>query len=224
MLALRIGSHGDGVSGALPVNPGSKTLVTREILSDRLPTNRINIPFNLTTLAVISLFFRPTRGRGGSLSGRIKSLDLLGCLIFVPGIFMVLLAMQTGGEDGVWGSATVIGLFAGGGVTLLLLVAWEWRRGDGAMIPGAVVARRTVVFTCLFAFTHMGAVTIGSYYLPAWFQAVQGVGPLDSGVRMLPTVGTQIVVTMTASALGEYHPFQLSLPYLPRLPLPMIGD
>lgn len=116
---------------------------------------------------------------------------------------MFLLAMQTGGEHGVWNSGAVFGLFVGSGVTLFLFVAWEWRRGGQAMIPGAVVKRRTVVFTCLFAFTHMGALTIGSYYLPAWFQTVQGASPLDSGVRMLPTVITQIITTMMASGLGE---------------------
>ncbi|KAG7290749.1 hypothetical protein NEMBOFW57_000752 [Staphylotrichum longicolle] len=111
-------------------------------------------------------------GRGGSVTGRIQSLDLGGCFIFVPGIFMFLLAMQTGSEDGIWNSAAVIGLFVGSVFTLLLFVAWEWRKGDEAMIPGTVVMRRTVVFTCLFAFTHMGALTIASYYLPAWFQVV----------------------------------------------------
>ncbi|KXX76152.1 putative HC-toxin efflux carrier TOXA, partial [Madurella mycetomatis] len=161
----------------------------------------INIPFNLITLVVVSFFFRPQQGRGGSVYGRIKCLDLIGCLIFVPGIFMLLLAMQTGSETGVWNSATVIGLFAGAGITMLLFVAWQWHRGDQAMIPGNVIKRRTVVFTCLFAFTHMGALTIASYYLPAWFQAIQGVGPLDSGVRILPTVITQIVSTMTASGV-----------------------
>lgn len=116
---------------------------------------------------------------------------------------MFLLAMQTGGGDGVWDTPAVIGLFAGSGATLLLFVAWEWRRGDGAMIPGNVALRRAVAFTCLFASTQMGGLTVASYYLPAWFQGIQGVGPLQSGVRMLPTVITQMVSTMLASGLGE---------------------
>ncbi|KAK4149187.1 major facilitator superfamily domain-containing protein [Chaetomidium leptoderma] len=122
----------------------------------------INIPFNIITLTVVSFFFRPQQGRGGSVSGRIKSLDLGGCFIFVPAIFMFLVAMQTGGEDGVWSSPTVIGLF-------------EWRKGGQAM--------RTVVFSCLFASTHMGALTI-------------------AGIRVLPTVITQIVATIVASGLA----------------------
>ena len=163
---------------------------------------RINIPFNVLTLSVVSLFFRPQQGRGGSVSGRIKSLDLIGCFIFVPGIFMFLLAMQTGGGTGVWNMPSIIGMFVGSGVVLLLFVAWEWRKGDQAMIPGIVAVRRTVMFTCLFAFTQMGGLTVASYYLPAWFQAIQGVGPLQSGVRMLPTVITQMVATMFASSIG----------------------
>lgn len=158
----------------------------------------------MVTLAVVSLFFRPQQGRGGAVSGRIKSLDLIGCLIFVPGIFMFLLAMQTGSADGIWNTATIIGLFVGSGLTLLVFVAWEWRRGDQAMIPGKVVMRRTVLFTCLFAFTQMGGLSVAAYYLPTWFQAIQGVGPLQSGVRILPTVITQMLATMFASGLGEF--------------------
>jgi hypothetical protein len=64
-------------------------------------TPRINIPFNVITLAVITLFFHPQQGRGSPVSGRIKSLDLVGCFIFVLGIFMFLLTMQMGSGDGV---------------------------------------------------------------------------------------------------------------------------
>lgn len=116
---------------------------------------------------------------------------------------MFLLAMQTGGKDGLWNTPTIIGLLVGSGVTLLLFVTWEWRKRDQAMIPGNVVLRRTVVFTCLFASMQMGGLFIASYYLPAWFQAIQGVGPLQSGVRMLPTVISQMLATILASSLGE---------------------
>ncbi|KAK3376326.1 MFS transporter [Lasiosphaeria ovina] len=173
----------------------------------------INIPFNILTLTVVSLFFRRPRqeqveGRSETgISERIQSLDLIGCIIFVPGIFMFLLAMQTGssssGSNGTsWSSGTVVGLFVGSGVVLAAFVAWEWQRGSQAMIPGTVVMRRSVVFVCLFASTQMGALTVAAYYLPAWFQAIQGVGPLQSGVRMLPTVVTQMLVTIVASGLA----------------------
>jgi len=68
-----------------------------------------------------------------------------------------------------------------------MFLAWEHHRGDEAIVPGNVALRRTIIFTCLFAAMQMGGLTMAAYYLPAWFQAIQGVGPLDSGIRMLPT-------------------------------------
>ncbi len=137
-----------------------------------IPASRINIPFNLATLTVVSLFFHPKQRGGGSVVNRLKRLDLIGCLIFIPGIFMFLLALLTGGETGIWNSPTVIGLFVGSGVTLTLFALWERHQGDDAMIPGAVVLRRSIICTCLAAASQLAALTITSYYLPAWFQHV----------------------------------------------------
>ncbi|KAK3687919.1 putative MFS transporter [Podospora appendiculata] len=163
----------------------------------------INLPFVAITLAVISFFFKRARKlEQKTFLARVLDLDLVGCVIFVPAVFMLLLAMQRGGVQDPWTSATVVGLFVGSGVTMILFVAWEYRKGDAAMIPKSVAGRRTVIFTVLFAASHMGSLTIASYYLPEWFQAVQGVGPLQSGVRMLPTIITQLLTTMVASGLA----------------------
>ncbi|KAH8898085.1 MFS general substrate transporter [Thozetella sp. PMI_491] len=162
----------------------------------------INLPFMAITISVMLFFFKPIPGQGGSLLQRVRNLDLVGAVIFVPATFMLLLAMYLGGLQDVWGTATIIGLFAGSGVMMIGFVVWESRRGDNAMIPGPVVGRRTIVFTTLFAFCHMGSLTVTGYYLPEWFQAVEGYSPLQSGVRMLPTILTQIIATMVGSALA----------------------
>lgn len=128
----------------------------------------------------------------------------MGCGIFVPGVFMLLSAMEQEGQGYAWGSATIVGLFVGFGVMAVLFGVWEWRMGEGAMIPPQVVGRRTVLFAVLFAFCHMGSLTVATYYLPLWFQAVEGVDVYQSGIRYSPTVVTQIVMTVMASSLGGY--------------------
>lgn len=164
---------------------------------------RINLPFIAVTMVAIALFFKPPKAQPKSMASRLQSLDLIGCAIFIPAIFMVLLALQRGGQENPWNSPTIIGLFVGSGITMMIFIAWEWYKGDDAMIPKRAVMRRTVVFTCLFAFCHMGSLSLAPYYLPEWFQVVEGVDPLESGVRMLPTVITQILATGTASRLGK---------------------
>ncbi len=162
----------------------------------------INLPFGAIASGVVLFFFKPLLSRRReSVIVRIRSLDLIGCVIFVPAIFMLLFALERGQD--VWNSSTIIGLFVGSGVMLILFVAWEGRKGNDAMIPRSVVARRTVVSAVLFAFCHTGSLMVTSYYLPEWFQVVQGVGPLQSGIRMLPTVISQIIAGLAASAIGK---------------------
>jgi hypothetical protein len=141
--------------------------------------------------------------KGEGALARLRSLDLFGCLIFIPAILMLLLAMQRGGAENNWNTPTIIGLFVGGGAMLILFIAWENWKGDGAMMPRRVVGRRTVICIVLLAFCHVGSLTVTAYYLPEWFQAVQGVGPLQSGIRMLATVVPQLAATIASSSLGK---------------------
>ena len=53
---------------------------------------------------------------------RIRRLDLIGFAIFIPAIFMLLLALQRGGQVNPWKSATIIGLLVGSGVVMMIFV------------------------------------------------------------------------------------------------------
>ncbi|KAK7954144.1 MFS transporter [Apiospora saccharicola] len=111
--------------------------------------------------------------------------------------------MQWGGTKYPWNSGTVIGLFVGGGVLFIIFVAWEWYVGETALIPGVIMGRRQVAVACLFAFLQLGSLAVMSYYLPLCFQAVQGVSPLNSGVRVLPSVLPQILALGIVGTLEE---------------------
>lgn len=163
----------------------------------------VNLPPGaLTLLSMLFLFKPPSIQRNKTVVQRILDLDLIGCAIFVPAVFMLLLAMMWGGTKEAWNSATTIGLFVGSGVAFIIFVSWEGYKGEGAMVPGNVVSRRTVTFSVLFSFCHFGSVGILNYYLPEWFQVVEGASPLQSGTRVLASVLSQIVGTLFAGFLG----------------------
>ncbi|KAJ5305973.1 hypothetical protein N7508_004988 [Penicillium antarcticum] len=101
----------------------------------------VNLPPGALTLLSMLFFFKPPSiQRDQTLLQCIKSLDLIGCGMFIPAIFMLLLAMMWGGTQKDWDSATIIGLFVGSGAMLMVFVAWEYYKGDGAMIPGNLLA------------------------------------------------------------------------------------
>lgn len=51
------------------------------------------------------------------------------------------------------------------------------------------------------------------YYLPIWFQAIQGVSATDSGIRLIPLVLSMVVATISAGICiritGYYVPFMI---------------
>lgn len=90
--------------------------------------------------------------------------------VFVPAIFMILLALQWGGIKYAWSSAKIIGLLVGGVVILVLFTIYQWHKGDMAMIPSSILTNRTVLFASLSAMFGMAAQNLLGLWLPGWFQ------------------------------------------------------
>jgi hypothetical protein len=115
---------------------------------------------------------------------------------------MFLLALEWGGTTYAWNSSIVIGLFCGAAATLLIFLAWEYKRGHTAMIPFGIVKQRVVWSSCLTMFFFAGSMMLTNYYLSIYFQAVRGASPLTSGVDILPGVLSQMLLSLISGVLG----------------------
>jgi MFS family permease len=130
-------------------------------------------------------------------------LDLFGFSLVAPAAFQLLLAVSWGGSKYAWNSATIIGLFCGAGATALLWLVWDWYRGDEALIPTSIIKVQAVwsgALTHCFLLTN---VFCASFFLPIYFQAVQGVDPMKSGLYVLPSILSQLVVVSMTGVFGE---------------------
>ncbi|HEU5265399.1 MAG TPA: MFS transporter, partial [Jatrophihabitans sp.] len=112
-----------------------------------------------------------------------------------------------------WGSATIIGLFVGSAIALVLFVFAEARAAEPILplhLFRSSVFSVSVVLAFIVGFAMLGAMT----FLPTYLQYVQGVSATDSGVRMLPLVlgllvtaiGSGVVVSRT----GRYKLFPVA--------------
>ncbi|KAI0533042.1 major facilitator superfamily domain-containing protein [Xylaria digitata] len=142
----------------------------------------------------------------------IPQLDIIGFIFFAPAATLLLLALQFGsGETYAWDSSIIIGLFVGAGVAFILFLLWEWKAGDVAIIPFSMVKNRIVWASALQYVTLISAVFVGTQYFPIYFQAVKGVGPVLSGVYLLPSIISQIIFVIFSGGLiskvGYYLPF-----------------
>lgn len=135
----------------------------------------------------------------------LAKLDLIGFVLFAPAAIQFLLALQWGGVKYSWGSATIIGLFCGSFGTLLVFLAWEYHKKDDAMIPFSIMRKRIILMSCLNNGFFFGSMLLSTYYLPIYFQAVRNATPTMSGVDMLPTVISTIIVGIAGGAIGIWR-------------------
>jgi hypothetical protein len=117
---------------------------------------------------------------------------------------MLLLALQWGGTKFAWNSATIIGLFCGSAGTFVIFALLERRAGDGAMLPLSIICKRKVIFIGTMTLFSSGGGLLVAYYLPVWFQVVQGTTPTIGGVHFLPSIGALVFGSVVAGNLGMF--------------------
>lgn len=167
----------------------------------------INLPLGAVTIVTLIFFFKPPpqeSSEAPSISQKLKSFDLIGFLAFAPAVIMILLALQWGGTTFAWKSATIIGLFVGGALLLVVFALWQIYKGDAGMIPPRIITQRTMFFACTAEFFAMGAVYISIYYLPEWFQVVKGASSAESGVMYLPLALSDVFAAISIGILLKY--------------------
>ncbi|KAF4768737.1 Major facilitator superfamily domain general substrate transporter [Penicillium solitum] len=147
------------------------------------------------------------------LSSVIKSLDLPGFMLICPAVVMFLLGLQFGGNKYAWDSSVMIGLLVGGGATFAVFLIWEWRQGDNAMVPLAMIKHRVIWSAATTMFFSLSSVLVADFYIAIYFQAIHNDTPIMSGVHMLPITLGIVLFTMISgtliSVLGYYLPFLL---------------
>lgn len=109
-------------------------------------------------------------------------------------IFRVLLMGSTSalvigfsfaGQDG-WSSPRTLGLILTGIGGLLIASVWETSVGTRALLPPGIFKQATIVNVLAISILHNFAFNAGTYFIPVYYQAVNGDTPFRAGMRVLP--------------------------------------
>ncbi|KAI0153184.1 MFS general substrate transporter [Xylariaceae sp. FL1272] len=176
----------------------------------------INLPIG--GFASIVFFFvvhpptKPVKKLHG-VGGYLKNLDLIGLFFLTPSIVTLLLATMWGGTTYPWNDGRIIALLVLFGSLFIVFADVQYWQNDRAMLPRRVITQRSVVCSSLFAFGSSGASFLLVYYVPIWFQTIQGASPFESGVRNLPMVVATTIFSLLGGVLisvtGYYSPFMI---------------
>src|ERR1700722_11185372 len=158
----------------------------------------INVPVGLAALAVTFLKVRASR------DPKARRIDLLGLVTLSSGLFLLVLALVRGNDDG-WTSALIVGELVGwgalGGLCFL---------DDGPvtepMLPLALFRRRAFTGVQVAAFAVSVSLFSLFLYLTLYLQDYLHYSPLQAGLRYLPiTIGAFIAAPVAGALLGRVH-------------------
>ncbi|GAP83929.1 putative MFS transporter [Rosellinia necatrix] len=175
----------------------------------------INLPFGAVTIVLLILFFPdyPPMQAGLSFREKVNQFDLPGTFFLIPSIISLLLALQWGGVKYPWADGRIIALFVVFVVLGVLFSFVQVRQKDSATIPLRLLKNKNITAAVWYGVWLNAAVFIFTYYLPIWFQAIQGVSATQSGIRNLPSILGLVVFSILggglATAFGQYVPLML---------------
>jgi Na+/melibiose symporter-like transporter len=85
--------------------------------------------------------------------------------------------------------------------SLILFGCWSRFKGDDALIPPSYLSNRTVYIGCMLIFLQGGATQSIPFFLPLWFQAMEGDGTRESAIHLLPSLVSMVIATISCGAL-----------------------
>ncbi|KAM3065293.1 hypothetical protein ACMFMF_011231 [Clarireedia jacksonii] len=177
----------------------------------------INLPIGALSIVVISFVLKIDTDKNPenlTIIQRILKLDLIGASIFIPTIIMLLLALQWGGNQYPWNSATIIGLFCGAGVMACVFIFSQIKLGEKATLLPRLFKNRNVALAYAFSFFFGAGFFVLIYYLAIYFQSVKGSSATHAGIQLLPllvsSIISSIIVGGLITAFGQYVPLQIA--------------
>ncbi|KAF5013306.1 hypothetical protein FDECE_685 [Fusarium decemcellulare] len=176
----------------------------------------INLPFGGVTIAAL-VFFLPSIERpeldSVPLEEKLKKVDFLGLLLFLPTITCLLLALQWGGSTYAWSNGRIIALFVLFGSLASVFIAFERWKGPEATLPMHIITQRSVAAAAWNAFCNGAAFFLLIYYIPFWQQVIRNASAASSGIALLPFIlGVVIMATLVGflvTKVGYYAPFMV---------------
>src|SRR4051795_3218803 len=154
----------------------------------------LNVPIGLVLAPLAWRRLEETRGSDSAL-------DLPGVGLASIGLLGVVWGLVRGNDHG-WTSTGVVGPMVAGALLVAAFVWWELR-APSPMLPMQFFRDRTFALTNVASLLMFFGMFGSIFLLAQFFQTVQHVSPLQSGLRILPWTAMPIFIAPIAGALSD---------------------
>lgn len=144
-----------------------------------------------------------------SLASKLRRIDFIGTLLFVGSTTSFLLGLSWGGIQHPWGSVKTLAPILFGVAGIVAFVLFEAYLATEPLIPLSLFSNRTANISYLIDAWHGCILWCLLYYLPLYFEAVQGYRPIIAGIALFPetfTVAPLAIITgCLVTKTGKYR-------------------
>jgi EmrB/QacA subfamily drug resistance transporter len=159
----------------------------------------VNIPIGVAALAVTLRQVRESR------DPRAPRVDVPGLVTLTGALFLLVLGLLRGNEDG-WGSGAIVAELAAAAILFIAFVAIE-ARSDHPMLPLGLLRSREFTGAQLTAFAISGSFFAIYLYCSLYLQNVLGLSAIEAGLVFVPSTLVMVVVSgATAQINQRVHP------------------
>lgn len=159
-------------------------------------------------MAVI-IFFVKFQPLPKSVSQSLQDIDYLGAFLFIGGTTSILIPVTWGGVMYDWSSWRTLVPLVLGLAGIAAFFGYERVFATKFFIPLSIFQTRTAIFTYFGTVAHGFILWTGLYYLPLYFQAVKGFGPIASGIALFPVTFTvapgALITGLLITKTGRYR-------------------
>jgi EmrB/QacA subfamily drug resistance transporter len=185
-----------GIWGAMGGAGGAAGVLLGGVLTDLLGWRWIlfiNVPIGLIAAMLAERYIPETRD-----AARRRSFDLAGAVSATLGLSLLVLGIVRTDVTG-WGSASTLGLMAGGLALLALFLVIEGRIARSPLMPLRIYSSRTLTAANMVVLLIGAAVFAMWFFLSLYLQQVLGYSPLRAGFAFLPMTLCIVICSTIAS-------------------------
>jgi EmrB/QacA subfamily drug resistance transporter len=158
----------------------------------------VNLPIGLFCLWITRTYVEESR------DPHWRGIDWPGQITLTAGLFLLVLALLRGNEDG-WGSAIIVAELAGAALALIAFVLVELRVRE-PMLPMRLFRDATFTGAQVAAFAISGSFFAIFLYATLYLQQILGLSAIEAGLVYLPGTILMLVVSGATAQLGAKVP------------------
>jgi MFS family permease len=157
-------------------------------------------PMCLAAIIAVSFTLHLPKKDDSHWKKKLRRIDFLGAGILIGAVLTLLLALDRGSNVSWKAVITLVNL----GVSIPLFIIFilvEMKVAKEPFAPGHIIFHRSMIACFLCNFFSMAGYLAALFYIPLYFQAVDGFSPTGAGLRLIPS----IIFSVFGSLFGGFY-------------------